>query len=193
VLPIICALGLLLIPTQVSDNGVAQTKNTNQPAAIAQAAVPDTKVAGSSETLGLTGEENNLVSLVNEDRISQGLAPLKLDFGLVSIARAHSKDMSDRKYFDHRAPSPGPITPMDRYLAYIGYRPNYAMIGENIYYRSTTDQAGETAKQAETAFMESPGHRANILQPKFTKVGIGFYRAPDGKFWVTEMFLGDTP
>jgi uncharacterized protein YkwD len=78
---------------------------------------------------------------------------------------------------------------MERFLAALGYRPDYAMVGENIYYRSMTDDAPRTGDQAETAFMNSPGHRANILQPRYEKVGIGFFRDPQtGEFWVTQMF-----
>jgi len=82
---------------------------------------------------------------------------------------------------------------MGRYLAQLGYEPNYAMVGENIYYRSMTELPNETQDQAETAFMNSPGHRANLLQPKFTKIGVGFYRCPSGAWWVTQMFLRDVP
>lgn len=141
----------------------------------------------------LSDEEASLFNLINEDRAAQGLSVLALDPDLTAIARSHSKDMYDRHYFDHYAPSPGPVTPMDRYLAFLGHRPSFAMVGENIYYRSITDVPEQTANQAEAAFMNSPGHRANILQPRFTKAGVGFYRAPNGQYWVTEMFLRDRP
>jgi uncharacterized protein YkwD len=141
----------------------------------------------------VTQEEVALFNLVNQDRQSQGLSPLTLVPNLTEIARLHSRDMYLRRYFDHYAPLPGPVTPMDRYVAYIGHRPDYAMVGENIYYRSMTDVPDGTAEQSETAFMNSPPHRANILQPRFTKVGVGFFRSPDGQYWVTEMFLRDRP
>ena len=56
---------------------------------------------------------------------------------------------------------------MDRYLAALGQRPNRAMVGENIYYRSATDTVSAYAAQAHDAFMHSPGHRANILTPQY--------------------------
>lgn len=142
---------------------------------------------------GLTAEEAGLLDLINADRAGNGLAPVRLDSKLTELARAHSQDMADRNYFDHYAPAPGPASPMDRYLAALGYRPSFAMVGENIYYRSLTDMPDQTENQAETAFMNSPGHRANILQPRYTKVGVGFYRGDNGQFWVTEMFLRDEP
>ncbi len=138
----------------------------------------------------LSSEEENLVEQTNRDREAQGLNDLMVDPLLCLVARGHSADMSQRKYFDHLAPTPGAVSPMDRYLAALGSRPNYAFLGENIYYRSATDSINQTSIQANTAFMHSEGHRANILQPKFTKIGVGFYRDPTtGAFWVTEMFL----
>lgn len=192
-LPLLWALGLWFAPLQAPDVNSTQNQSVQQSASTPKADQPSSKVKAISETTDLTADENSLFNLINENRAAQGLAPLKLDMGLVTVARAHSKDMCDRHYFDHYAPSPGPVSPMDRYLAYLGKRPNYAMVGENIYYRSMTDQPGDSAKQAENAFMNSPGHRENILQPKFTKVGVGFYRTQDGKYWVTQMFLCDGP
>ena len=162
-----------------------QTVNTGTP----NQATPDASLPTADQDL--TVEEAGLVALINSDRATQGLDPLVIDPRLTEIAREHSRDMSDRRYFDHIAPGPGPASPMDRYLAYIGHRPAYAMVGENIYYRSVTDEPDQTQNQAETAFMNSAGHRANILQPRFTKVGVGFYRGDNGQFWVTEMFLRD--
>ena len=139
----------------------------------------------------LTPEEVALFNLTNQDRATNGLPPCELDPGLVLIARSHSRDMCDRHYFDHLTPDPTPVSPMGRYLAYLGNRPSYAMVGENIFYCSATLESDQTAQRAETAFMNSPGHRENILRPQYTKAGIGFFRAPDGQFWVTVMFLRD--
>ncbi len=180
----------------------AQTITVSIPAeapqriAIADKAVEISKTANValeapvSEAAQPTGEELALLALLNEDRATQGLSPLTLDPRLCRIAREHSKDMCDRGYFGHFAPTPGASSPTERYIAAIGYRPSYAMIGENVYFRSMTDKPAETADQAEWAFMHSEGHRANIVQPKFNKVGIGFFRS-EGRFWVTQMFLGD--
>jgi uncharacterized protein YkwD len=195
VVPLLFALSLFLSPVKhtspdavqhaVQDFG-PQTVATAQPASVRS----DITAVGADQ---LTAEETALFTLINEDRVANGLSPVVLDAGLIQIARAHSKDMCERKYFDHYAPSPGPVTPMDRYLAFLGHRPEYAMVGENIYFRSLTDVPEQTQNQAETAFMNSPGHRANILQAKFNKVGVGFYRSANGAWWVTQMFLRDRP
>ena len=128
----------------------------------------------------------------NAERAAEGLSELQPDALLTEVARQHSEDMAQRNYFDHIAPGPGPVSPMDRYLAALGTRPDYAFLGENIYFRSATDSSDMSSVEATSAFMHSPEHRANIMQPRFTKVGIGFYRDPStGAFWVTEMFLRD--
>jgi uncharacterized protein YkwD len=192
-------------PKPVVQNAVVATaslKAANQPTT---SAVRDyTSAAYSTRTRSITSgdaatgivtlsaEESALFDQTNRDREEQGLSDLQIDPMLCLVARGHSADMAQRKYFDHLAPTPGPVSPMDRYLAALGSRPNYAFLGENIYYRSLTDDKDVTAAQANNAFMHSEGHRANILQPKFVKMGIGFYRDPvTGAFWVTEMFLND--
>ena len=137
-------------------------------------------------------QELGLVNLINRERQIRGELPVDYDPLLASIARSHSEDMCVRNYFAHTAPGPEPSTPMDRYLAAVSQRPQYAMVGENIYYRSATDSPDDYAAEANTAFMNSPGHRANILMQAYTRVGVGIYVDPvTGAFWVTEMFLRD--
>jgi uncharacterized protein YkwD len=142
-----------------------------------------------SETDNVAAQEDQLIALINRERVSEGLNSLTPDPILSSVARGHSEDMAVRGYFDHHAPTGEPVTPMDRYLAAAPERPDYAMVGENIYYRSNTDSVANYASEAHDAFMNSPGHRANVLMPQYTSVGVGIYRNPStGEFWVTEMF-----
>jgi uncharacterized protein YkwD len=214
--PTLLTIGRLLLLglTSVSPVGVTPTLspvavNAQAPSAVAATitAIRDySSLSGSSLAQGtdepqavesaemLTSEEAALFEQTNLDREASGLSDLELDPLLCTVARGHSEDMSQRNYFDHFAPSPGPISPMDRYLDALGAKPVYAFLGENIYYRSETESTDVSANEANQAFMHSPGHRANILQPKFTKIGIGYYRdASTGAFWVTEMFLADRP
>jgi uncharacterized protein YkwD len=140
----------------------------------------------------VTPEEQALFDQTNLDRQEAGESTLVIDPLLCRVARSHSQDMAQRQYFAHEAPEPGPATPLDRYVAALGFHPDFAAVGENIYYRSATDGLNDSAEQANHAFMNSPGHRENILRTEFTKIGIGFYRDPNtGEFWVTEMFLRD--
>jgi uncharacterized protein YkwD len=141
----------------------------------------------------LTIDEQRLFDLINDDRAQNGDSTLTLDPLLTQIARSHSHDMASRHYFNHDAPAPLPRTPMDRYLSAIDQAPSYALVGENIYYRSRTQSLAASADQANNAFMHSPEHRANVLGKLFQKVGVGIYRDAAGEYWVTEMFLKETP
>lgn len=139
-------------------------------------------------------EEADLISAINNERTRRGLGPLAEDPLLNVTARTHSREMYSLSYFDHVSPTAGLQTPLDRYLAGLRAwgegRPESALVGENIFYASATD-AVYNASYAHASLMNSPGHRANILEKRFTKVGVGLYRDSQGRFWVTEMFLRD--
>lgn len=139
-------------------------------------------------------EEQDLVAAINTERTSRGLGPLSVDPLLCDAARAHCREMCDLNYFAHRSPTPGDETPADRYLEVLHTvgekRPASALVGENIFYASVTNDV-YGAGYAHQRLMASPSHRENILEPRFTKVGVGLYRDPEGRFWVTEMFLRD--
>ncbi|MDQ2798575.1 MAG: CAP domain-containing protein [Armatimonadota bacterium] len=139
-------------------------------------------------------EEADLIAAINNERVTRGMEPLAEDPLLNVTARGHSREMCFLGYFDHHSPTPGQRTPLDRYLAALHAwgedRPDAALVGENIFYASVTD-ASYNAAYAHQRLMDSPPHRANILEPRFTKVGVGLYRDSQGHFWVTEMFLRD--
>lgn len=105
--------------------------------------------------------EQEMLHLVNAEREKQGLAPLTFDTALRDVARAHSQDMFARGYFSHYTPEGR--SPFDRMEA-AGITYGYA--GENLALAPTTSLAMQ-------GLMNSPGHRANILNPNFAKVGIG--------------------
>lgn len=129
-------------------------------------------------------EEQSFLDLINRERAERGLCRLKLDLLLVDVAREHSREMCEKGYFDHLSPTPGRRTPMERYLRALGRRPPYACVGENLFYCSVVD-----VERGHRALMASPGHRANILYPRFRSCGVGIYKSPSGQFWVTQMFL----
>lgn len=139
-------------------------------------------------------EEQELIADINRERHTHGLSDLVPDPLLGGAARSHSREMCGMAYFDHHSPSTGMATPMDRYFqalqAHGEGRPDTALVGENIFYASITNTT-YNAQYAHEALMHSPGHRANILEPRFSKVGVGVYRDSKGRFWVTEMFLRD--
>lgn len=132
----------------------------------------------------MVDEEQRYVDLVNSERVSRGLNALRVDPLLIEVSRAHSREMADKAYFDHYSPTPGMRTALDRYLVALKRRPQWAYLGENLFYCSITD-----VNRGHTCLMESPAHRENILNPKFERIGVGVYKAPDGQFWVTEMFI----
>ncbi len=140
-------------------------------------------------------EEQQFIGKVNAERTQRGLNALAVDPLLVRTARAHSREMCARDYFDHHSPTPGLNSPMDRYLRGLhdagGATPESLLIGENIYYCSVFNDI-YNVDYGHRALMDSPGHRANILEKRFTKVGLGVYHNARGEFWVTEMFSRDT-
>ncbi|MGI4792291.1 MAG: CAP domain-containing protein [Janthinobacterium lividum] len=140
-------------------------------------------------------EEEAFVGMINAERTQRGLNALTLDPMLTQTARAHSEEMCTQNYFDHHSPTPGMSSPMDRYLSSLKEmgesQPEYLLVGENIYYCSVFNDI-YNVDYAHRALMASPGHRANILEKRFTKIGLGVYRNARGEFWVTEMFSRDT-
>lgn len=126
----------------------------------------------------LTPEEEQLVNLINAEREKEGVAPLKVDPALVATARLKSKDLVVNQYFAHQSPTYGSPFEMFR-AAGITYR--YA--GENL--------AGAlTVERAHALLLQSPGHRANMINPLFTRVGVGITSGgSSGKVFV-EHFAG---
>lgn len=119
--------------------------------------------------------EQEVVRLVNVERSKQGLSALKYDWELARVARYKSEDMRDRNYFNHNSPTYG--TPFDM-IKNFGIK--YKSAGENIAKGQTTP--GQVVK----SWMNSSGHRANILSSKFTHIGVGY--AKKGNIW-TQQFI----
>jgi len=119
--------------------------------------------------------ETEVIRLVNEARKSNGLAALTENWELSRVARFKSEDMRDNKYFSHQSPTYGsPFEMMKNF----GIRYNYA--GENIA------MGYKTAKSVVDGWMNSPGHRANILNRNYKSIGVGYC---SGNYW-TQMFIG---
>ena len=126
----------------------------------------------------LTADENYILQQTNAERAKAGLQPLVIDARLEQTARAKAQDMIDYGYFDHQSPDLG--SPFDQ-MSNAGISYQYA--GENI--AGNSDVAAAMAD-----WMNSPGHRANILNPNFTHIGIGVVDGgPYGKM-LTQQFIG---
>lgn len=115
-----------------------------------------------------------VLELVNKERAKNGLNALKLDSALSKVAEAHSKDMATRNFFSHT--NPDGLNPFDR-IKNAGI--SYKTAGENIA------MGQKSAEQVVEAWMNSEGHRKNILNASFTKMGLGHVN----NYW-TQLFIG---
>ncbi|MGM0873531.1 MAG: SafA/ExsA family spore coat assembly protein [Bacillota bacterium] len=128
---------------------------------------------------GTKSIEEQVISLTNVERQKAGLPPLKNNWELSRVARYKSVDMRDRNYFSHDSPTYGsPFTMMKNYGI------SYRTAAENI-------AAGQrTSDEVVKAWMNSPGHRANILKRDVTEIGVGYAQGGSyGHYW-TQMFIG---
>lgn len=125
-----------------------------------------------------TTQAEAVLKLVNAERAKAGLQPLTLSDKLTNIAYKKAKDMADKNYFSHQSPTYG--SPFDM-LKQFGVSYSYA--GENI-------AAGQkSAEEVMNSWMNSSGHRANILNKNYTQIGVGFYRGGQyGTEWV-QLFI----
>ena len=128
---------------------------------------------------GLTAQEAAMLNLLNQERMRNGLAALQVDDRLVNVARQKSQDMLLNNYFGHTSPTYGSPFQMMR-AAGISYR----TAGENL-------AGASSAETAHSALMNSSGHRANILNPAYTHVGIGAVSGSRFGMLFTQMFLGN--
>jgi len=115
---------------------------------------------------------------VNKERAARGLATFKYSNDLAYVARLKSQDMINKKYFSHTSPTYGsPFEMMEQF----GLR--FSAAGENIAYGQ------KTAAEVMSAWMNSPGHRANILSSAYTTIGVGVAKAANGTLYWTQMFM----
>ncbi len=131
-----------------------------------------------SDVSGLTSDEQRMLDLINTERAKKGLSPLKANLQLTQVARTKANDMIVKKYFSHNSPTYGsPFDMMKKFGV------SYRTAGENLAGASNVDTA-------HTNLMNSPGHRANILNPNFKEIGIGVLSGSQyGKIFV-QMFIG---
>lgn len=137
---------------------------------------PGQKITIPTVDEGVSSNEKEVVRLVNEIRAKNGLNPLTEDWELSRVARYKSQDMKDNNYFSHTSPTYGsPFNMMKSFGI------SYKTAAENIAKGQATPQA------VVNAWMNSAGHRANILNSSYTKIGVGYVKS--GNYW-TQMFIG---
>jgi len=133
---------------------------------------------GTTNTTSLTADELEVFNLINNQRTQNGLAALKIDNEVQNVARIKAQEMVDKNYFSHTSPTYG--SPFDMLNS---FKVSYKTAGENI--------AGNSSNSAAvTAWMNSSGHKANILSSNFNYTGIGVVNGSKyGKIYV-QMFIG---
>ncbi|WP_328588134.1 CAP domain-containing protein [Gottfriedia acidiceleris] len=142
--------------------------------------VPTTPSKPSTETpsnsASLSAYESKVVELTNAERTKAGLKPFTVNATLSKTARLKSQDMTDKNYFDHNSPTYG--SPFDM-MKQFGITYSYA--AENIA------KGQKTPEEVVTAWMNSAGHRANILNPNLNQIGVGYDSRSNA--W-TQQFIG---
>lgn len=122
--------------------------------------------------------ENEVIRLVNAERTKNGLQPLKANWELSRVARYKSQDMINKNYFAHNSPTYGsPFKMMESF----GIR--FSAAGENIA------MGQQSAQQVMNSWMNSPGHRSNILSPSYSQIGVGVAKDRYGRLYWTQMFI----
>jgi uncharacterized YkwD family protein len=134
--------------------------------------------SSSTETSNMNSDEKEVFDLINKQRTNNGLAALKNDSEVQRVTRIKAQDMVDNNYFSHTSPTYG--SPFDMLKS---FKISYKTAGENIAGNSSNSSAV-------TAWMNSSGHKANILNSNFNYTGIGVVSSPKyGKMYV-QLFIG---
>ncbi|MEE1013757.1 MAG: SafA/ExsA family spore coat assembly protein [Clostridia bacterium] len=155
--------------------GLSELKNANPQITNPALIYPGQVIQIPSVDSGVLNYESEVVRLVNEQRVKNGLSKLTEDWELSRVARYKSQDMKDNKYFSHTSPVYGSPFEMIK-----NFGISYRSAGENIAKGQSTPQA------VVNAWMNSSGHRANILNKNYTRIGVGYVSG--GNYW-TQMFI----
>lgn len=150
-------------------------QNTAKQSPVPAPAAEQTQEAANTASQ-ISAYEQKVIDLTNQERSKNGLKPLILDTELSKVAREKSKDMQGNGYFSHTSPTYG--SPFDM-MKKFGI--SYKAAGENIA------MGQRTPEEVVQAWMNSEGHRKNILNASFTHIGVG--HIAEGNYW-TQMFIG---
>ena len=158
-----------------SNSTVEQNKPTTDTPTVEENNSESTNVESSDYEV--SAYEQEVLELTNAERAKQGLAPLTLDTELSKVARIKSEDMQKNNYFSHTSPTYGsPFEMMKQFgISYRAAAENIAM-------------GQRTPEEVVNAWMNSDGHRKNILSSSYTHIGIGYVE--NGNYW-TQMFIGN--
>lgn len=164
-------------PLQAPNEGTAPTDQGAEPAPNQETApAPQQKTNLTPSGTEISAFESRVIDLTNEQRRKNGLANLQPDTALSNVAQEKSNDMQAKNYFSHTSPTYGSPFDMMR-----DFGVTYNSAGENIA------MGQQSAEEVVNAWMNSEGHRKNILSPNFTHIGVG--HTGTGNYW-TQMFIG---
>jgi uncharacterized protein YkwD len=169
--------------------------------------VPPEQVPGkrAKPVISMTELERQIHSLINTERRNHGLSPISWNGTLSKIARKHSRDMANRSYFSHHSPEGHDFSyryGQEGYSCAVPAKDRTYAGAENIFQNNLYDRVvyvdgaarydwNSVRKIAETTvqgWMNSPGHRKNILMPFWGSEGIGIAVSPDDKVYITQNF-----
>ncbi len=141
--------------------------------------VPDQDQGGNDQNQGSIGAyESQVVALVNQERAAQGLSALKINTKLSQVAELKAEDLRDLGYFSHTSPTYG--SPFDM-MKQFGI--SYTSAGENIA------KGQKTPDSVMNGWMNSQGHRENILNANYTEIGVGYVTDRNGGTYWVQMFI----
>lgn len=159
--------------TQAPTKAAPQTQKPTQAATKAPTQAPKPQAA--TPPSAITGFESEMLELCNQQRRANGKPDLTLNKTLCANAAVRAEEISRDDWFSHQRP--------DGTMCFTAVTVGYMTCGENIAYGT------RTASATVAAWMDSPGHRANILSDEFTQAGFGCYELDGVRYW-TQFFIG---
>lgn len=160
-------------PTKAAPRTQKPTQKPTQAATKAPTQAPKPQAATSPKAI--TGFESEMLELCNQQRRANGKPELTLNKTLCANAAVRAEEISRDDWFSHQRP--------DGTMCFTAVTVDYMTCGENIAYGT------RTASATVAAWMDSPGHRANILSDEFTQAGFGCYEIDGVRYW-TQFFIG---
>lgn len=161
------------VPTKAAPQTQKPTQKPTQAATKAPTQAPKPQSATPPKTI--TGFESEMLELCNQQRRANGKPDLTLNKTLCANAAVRAEEISRDNWFSHQRP--------DGTMCFTAVTVDYMTCGENIAYGT------RTASATVAAWMDSPGHRANILSDEFTQAGFGCYELDGVRYW-TQFFIG---
>jgi uncharacterized protein YkwD len=172
-----------LPPTSTATTVLPRTSTPVPPTSTLRPAPTSTPVQPPAAPVSLNAMEQAMLAAHNTQRASNGLAALQIDATLTAIARHRAQDMATNDYFSHTSPTGETAFTLIQAAGY-----PFSLAGENIARNNYPND--QTVSVAMTGFMNSAGHRENILEPRFVRVGIGVAVDANGMKYFAVVFAG---